>query len=82
MTEEERIKIDTARKMNRLLENSDFSDVILKMFLSEDIIGTVMSQNLNSEATIDALKARQELSKFISDIITEGEILLNENFEG
>jgi len=82
MNEHERNQVELARVMDRLMNNQDFIDIILTRFLKEDIVKVTLEQNLSSEATINALRARQELNKFISDIITEGEILLTENKEG
>jgi len=68
-------QINKANKMVKLLENEDFQELIINDFINNGSINNVIEQNLDNSKTIDELKARQILHKYLFAIITTGEIL-------
>jgi len=61
-----------ARKMLKLTDNPEFVELILEDFIKDGIHREVLSNNLDSSAVIDQLKARQTLHDYILAIISAG----------
>lgn len=67
--------IDSSKKMIRLLENEDFIELILEGFINRGLKVNVIDGNLDNSLTVDQLKARQILHRYLYDIITTGDKL-------
>ncbi len=59
--------------MLKLLEDENFQSLIMDGFIKKGILTTALEHNLASEAVLDALKARQELHRYILDIINQSD---------
>ena len=70
---EKKQAISRSKKMLKLLDNEDFQELILGAFINDGLKQNVIDGSLDSSATIDELKARQILHRFLYDIITSGE---------
>ena len=55
--------------MMKLLENDLFQELIIDDFIKGGILENALTQSLNSEFTLDELKARQILHKYLFGII-------------
>jgi hypothetical protein len=64
---------DKAHKVTKLLENEIFSEIIIEDFIKGGILENGINQSLDSQATIDQMKARQILHKYLFDIIAYAE---------
>ena len=64
---------DKAQRMTRLLDNEDFQELILEDFIKGGILDQSINQSLDSTYTIDELKARQILHKYIFNVIIVNE---------
>ncbi len=67
-----------ARLVQKLYQNKDFQELILEDFITDGIHSIVMTENVESRATQDALKARQILHSWLYDIIQTAEIAKTE----
>ena len=65
--------LDKSKKMLKLLDDPDFNELIVEDFITKGIVSQTLNNRLDNSITIDELKARQLLHKFIFDIITTGE---------
>jgi len=63
-----------AAKMVKLIENDLFQELILKDFIEKGIIEISVNSNLDNTHTVDELKARQILHKYLFQTITNGKI--------
>jgi hypothetical protein len=72
---------DKAIAVTRLYANKDFQELILGVFIDEDIHRLVMNENVASEAIQDELKGRKLLNDWLYVIIEEAEIAKTENKE-
>jgi len=75
MTPEEYIseQKEISQKMVKLLDNELFQELILDKFIKGGILDQTLNQSLNSDATLDELKARQILHKYIFNAIITNE---------
>ena len=75
MTEREtnRVKVEKARKVNSLLENKDFMDIILIEYMKESI-HDLMYREGASDGTLKGIEARKSLNDFLFNLISDGEI--------
>ena len=71
--------IDKSQKMLKLLDNDLFKELIMEGYIKEGTYQNGIHGNLDNPITIDELKARQGLHKFIFAIMTQGEILNSQN---
>jgi hypothetical protein len=62
-----------SQKMVKLLENDLFQELIIENFIKGGILDNSLNQSLNSDATLDELKARQILHKYIFNAIITNE---------
>ena len=67
--------------VTKLYANKEFQELILGVFIDEDIHRLVMTENVSSESIQDELKARKLLSDWLYAIIQEAEIAKSENKE-
>ena len=58
-----------SKKMLKLMEDELFQELILEDFIKAGIIDQTLHMGLNSDNTIDQLKARQILHAYLFDII-------------
>ena len=70
---DKRSKIDDKRKVERLLQNQDFVDIILKSYMN-DSIHELMFREGSSDGVIRGIDSRKSLNDFIFGIIEEGKI--------
>jgi len=61
---------DKAQKMIKLMENDLFQELIVDDFIKLGVQEQSLKQSLDSSKTVDELKARQILHKFLFDIMT------------
>ena len=61
--------LEKSRKMSQLLENELFQELIIDDFIKGGILDNGLNQSLDSSYTIDELKARQILHKYIFNAI-------------
>ena len=75
MTEREisRVKVEKARKVNSLLQNKDFVDIILVEYMKESI-HDLMYREGASNGTLKGIEARKSLNDFLYGLIDEGKI--------
>ncbi len=59
--------------MAKLLENEDFNEIIIEDFIKGGVLDFGINHSLDSNYTIDEIKARQILHKYLFDIITYAE---------
>jgi hypothetical protein len=64
-----------AKKMAKLLENPEFNELIIEDFIKGGILDNGINQSLDSSYTIDEIKARQILHRYMFDMITYAEKL-------
>jgi len=69
----QREKIDNKSKVERLLQNQDFVDIILKSYMNESI-HELMFREGSSDGVMRGIDARKSLNDFIYGIIEEGKI--------
>ena len=69
MEEEIKKQKEKSSKMVKLLENELFQELILNDFIKVGSVEQVLNNSLDSSYTIDELKARQILHKFIFNAI-------------
>jgi len=67
--------IDKSQKMIKLLDNDLFKELIMEGYIKAGTYENSIHGNLDNPNTIDELKGRQGLHKFIFAIMTQGEIL-------
>ena len=72
---------EKALAVTKLYANKDFQELILGVFIDEDIHRLVMQENVSSESIQDELKGRKLLSDWLYAIIQEAEIAKSENKE-
>jgi hypothetical protein len=60
--------------VTKLYNNREFQELILEDFIDKGIHNLVMTENVDSEAVRDALKARRILYDWLYAIIEEAEI--------
>ena len=63
-----------AELVKELYTHKGFQELILEDFIDNGIHSLVMTENVDSEAIRDALKARRILYDYLYDIIQEAEI--------
>ena len=75
MTEKEEVqtRVDKKSKVDRLLNNSDFIDIILVDYMKESI-HELMYREGSSDGTIRGINSRKDLNDFIYGVIEEGMI--------
>ena len=66
-------EIDKSKKMMKLLEDPIFNELIIEDFITQGIVSQTLNNRLDNTVTIDELKARQLLHKYLFGIITTGE---------
>jgi len=59
--------------MMKLLEDPIFNELIIEDFITQGIVSQTLNNRLDNTVTIDELKARQLLHKYLFGIITTGE---------
>ena len=64
---------DKAHKVTKLLENEIFNEIIIEDFIKGGIYDNAINNNIDSPNTVDQLKARQILHKYLFDVITYAE---------
>jgi len=69
----QREKINNKSKVERLLQNQDFVDIILKSYMNESI-HELMFREGSSDGVMRGIDARKSLNDFIYGIIEEGKI--------
>ncbi len=74
-----KMTIDKSQKMLKLLDNDLFKELIMEGYIKAGTYENSIHGNLDNDKTIDELKSRQSLHKFIFDIMTQGEILNSQN---
>ena len=65
---------EKAKKIQKLYQNKEFQEMILEDFITNGIHHIVMTENVESRATQDALNARRILHEWMYGIIQEAEI--------
>jgi hypothetical protein len=65
---------EKADLVTKLYNNREFQELILEDFIDNGIHNLVMTENVDSEAVRDALKARKILYEWLYAIIEEAEI--------
>ena len=60
---------DKAHKVTKLLESEIFNEIIIEDFIKNGIYDNAINNNIDSPNTVDQLKARQILHKYLFDII-------------
>ena len=75
MTPEEYVnkQKEISQKMVKLLDNELFQELILENFIKGGILENGLNQSLDSNNTIDELKARQILHRYIFNAIITNE---------
>ena len=58
-----------SKKIIKLLENDLFQELIIEDYVKGGIAENVLTQSLNADNTIDELKARQILHRYLFGII-------------
>jgi len=67
---EKKKKIEEVKEsMQNLMKNKDFQLVFLDYYLNDDCSELVLNNDLNNQATIDELKAKQAFKNFINRIL-------------
>lgn len=69
----QREKIHNKSKVERLLQNQDFVDIILKSYMNESI-HELMFREGSSDGVMRGIDARKSLNDFIYGVIEEGKI--------
>lgn len=64
---------EKGQKAIKLLENEIFNEIIIEDFIKGGIIEQSLVHSLDNEKTIDELKARQILHKYIFGLISYAE---------
>jgi hypothetical protein len=64
---------DKSQKMAKLLENELFVELIIDDYIKGGILSNTLDQSLDNMATVDELKARQNLHKHIFSVIIVSE---------
>jgi hypothetical protein len=72
---------EKAEAVTKLYANNEFQRVILELFIDEGIHNLALTENVDSEAVRDELKARRILYDWLYAIIEEAEIAKTENKE-
>ena len=72
---------EKAEAVTKLYANREFQELILELFIDQGIHNLVMTENVDSEAIRDELKARRILHDWLYDIIQEAEIAKQTNKE-
>ena len=62
-----------AHKVTKLLEDPNFNEIIIEDFIKNGIYENAINNNIDSPNTVDQLKARQILHKYLFDVITYAE---------
>jgi hypothetical protein len=62
-----------SQDMTKLLDNELFQKLIIENFIKEGVLGNGLNQNLDNSKTVDELKARQILHKYIFNAIIVNE---------
>ena len=73
VNQQRRNEVDKGKKMAKLLENPLFEELIIQDFITQGIISQTLQNRLDNSVTIDELKARQLLHKYLFDTMTTGE---------
>ena len=60
---------DKSKKMQRLLKNDDFVELILEDFIKQGTLAHSLHDNLRSEAVLDQLMARSILHNYLMTTI-------------
>jgi len=55
-------------KLEKLLKNKEFIEVIINGFLGTDVFNQIFYQPIDSNETIDKLKAKQILKNYLDEI--------------
>ena len=74
MTDEQRNAIGKARKMQNLMANPDFKELIMDEFMGSDLVSIVYGEDVGNQKTQDQLKARKILRDFMNSIIFTGQV--------
>ncbi len=69
---------DKAIAVTKLYANKDFQELILGVFINDGIHNLTLTENVDSMAIRDELKARRILNDFLYAIIEEAEISKSE----
>jgi hypothetical protein len=69
---------EKANAVTKLYANKEFQELILEEFINNSIHSMVLTENVDSEAVRDELKARRILNDFLYRIIEEAEIKKSE----
>jgi hypothetical protein len=62
-----------AHKVSKLLENEDFNEIIIEDFIKSGVLDNSINASLDSPNTIDQLKARQILHRYLFELISYAE---------
>jgi len=62
-----------ADKVTKLLDNEIFNEIIIDDFIKQGIYDNAINGNIDNPKTVDELKARQILHKYIFDVLTYAE---------
>ena len=73
--------IEDAERMQRLLHNDDFTEMIFRKFIDDGIRDFTLDDDVRSEGVQDELVARKILYRYIYDIINRAEILKKEQID-
>ncbi len=72
-SDEDKLAIDNKSKVERLLQNKDFVDIILERYM-RDTIHDLMYREGSSKGTLRGIDSRKDLNDFIYGVIEEGKI--------
>ena len=72
MNQIDKIK-DKAKKVNKLLEDKIFNEIIIEDFIKGGILDNAINNSIDSPNTQDQLKARQILHRYLFELIAYAE---------
>ena len=73
VSQQHKSNIDKSKRMLKLLDNPDFNDLFIEGFITQGIVNQVLQNRIDNSLTLDELKARQIVHKYIFDVIATGE---------
>jgi len=72
--QQKKSNIDKGKKMSKLLENELFQELFMDDYIKQGLYEISINFNLDNPDTVDRLKARQSLHKYIFQVLTDSGI--------
>jgi len=74
VNQQKKSNIDKGKKMSKLLENELFQELFMDDYIKQGLYEVSLNFSLDNADTIDRLKARQSLHKYIFQVLTDSDI--------